>query len=96
MPHYKFAYWVRVYIEAPDFRTACQAPLRPQCYVDQSEPKGALVEQVGGVIVDDVEVEHEHTSVFDDDGRETERYDGEGKLIEPCRTSEEFGNYYAG
>ena len=48
------------------------------------------------MIVDDVEVEHEHTSVFDDDGRETERYDGEGKLIEPCETSEEFGNNYAG
>ena len=46
--------------------------------------------------MDDVEVEHEHTSVFDDDGRETERYDREGKLIEPYRTSEEFGNYYAG
>ena len=48
------------------------------------------------MIVDDVEVEHEHTSVFDDDGRKTGRYDGEGKLIEPCETSEEFGNNYAG
>jgi hypothetical protein len=47
-------------------------------------------------MVDDVEVEHEHTSVVDDHGRETERYDGEGKLIEPLDTSEEFGNYYAG
>lgn len=96
MPHYKFGYWVRVYIEAPDLKTACQAPLQPHCCVDWSEPKGALVRQVGGVIVDDVEVEHEHTSVFDDDGRETERYDDEGKLIEPLDTSDEFGNYYAG
>jgi hypothetical protein len=95
-PHYKFGYWVRVHIEAPDLKTACQAPLRSHCYVDESEPKGALVKQMAGVIVDDVEVEHEHTSVFDDDGRETERYDCEGKLIEPCETSDEFGNYYAG
>jgi hypothetical protein len=62
-------------VEAPNLKTAYQAPLQPHCYVDGSEPKGALVKQVGGVIVDDVEVEHEHTSVFDDDGRETERYD---------------------
>jgi len=96
MPHYKFGYWVRLYIEAPDLKTACQAPLRAHCYVDQSDPKGALVKQVEGVMVDDVEVEHVHTSVFDNDGRETERYDDEGKLIEPCGSSEEFGNYYAG
>jgi hypothetical protein len=96
MPHYKFGYWVRVYIEAPDLRTACQAPLKPHCYVDGSKPKGALIKQVGSVIVDDVEVEHKHTSVFDDDGREIERYDGDGKLIEPYDTSEEFGNTYAG
>jgi hypothetical protein len=56
---------------APRQTYRCELPLLP----------------VGTVIVDDVEVEHEHTSVFDDDGRETERYDGEGKLIEPCDTS---------
>jgi hypothetical protein len=89
MPHYKFGYWVRVYIEAPDLKTACQAPLRPHCYVDESAPKGALVKQVAGVIVDDVEVEHEHTSVFDDDGRETGRYDVTADGITPiiCGTA---------
>jgi hypothetical protein len=40
MPHYKFGYWVGVYIEAPDLKRACQAALRPHCYVDESEPKG--------------------------------------------------------
>src|SRR5690349_13597798 len=94
MPHCKSGYWVRVFIGACDLETACKAPLRPHRYGDAPECNGARVKPVEGVVVEDVEVEHEHTSVFDDEGREIERYNAEGKLIEPCDSSEEEGNSY--
>ena len=94
MPHYKSGYWVRVFLEAPNLEAALHAPVRLHCSNDVPEHEGALAGFVDGVSVEEVEVEHEHTSVFDDEGREIERYDADGKLIDPCNSSEEEGDSY--
>ena len=94
MPHYKSGYWVRVFLEAPNLEAALRAPVRLHCSNDVPEHEGALAGFVDGVSVEEVEVEHEHTSVFDDEGREIERYDADGKLIDPCDSSEEEGDSY--
>ncbi len=70
MPHYNFRLLGQGLYRGARFQdrvssTAAAAVLRRSVRAE-----GRARRAGGGVTVDDVEVEHEHTSVFDDDGRE--------------------------
>ena len=79
MASYKLGYWVRVFVEAPDRESAFKA-----------RPTG--VSCAGGA-PSDIEIEFEHLSEFDEEGREIHRWDRDGE-IEPYSSSPGDRNTY--
>jgi hypothetical protein len=64
--------------------SARRVTLQVFCNTDGLAPKGVYVMSLPkGITIDDIEVELEHTSVYDEAGREVARYDPAGDLIEP-------------
>ena len=70
MPNYKKGFWVRVHFSAPSLEDADEVSLSALAIEQHAvgAPEGSPVEKV------DIEVEWEHTSIFDDEGREIERW----------------------
>ena len=89
MPNYKKGFWVRVHFSAPSLEDADEVSLSALAIEQHAvgAPEGSPVEKV------DIEVEWEHTSIFDDEGHEIERWTQEGKQ-EPDSSDPEFGNTY--
>jgi hypothetical protein len=87
MPSYKKGYWVRIHFEAPSLEDADKVSLSARA-IEQHAAFGPETAQNV-----EVEVEWEHTSIFDAEGREIERWTQEGQQ-EPDSTSDKFGNFY--